>query len=289
MKRLPLTVIAGYLGAGKTTLINRLLAEPHGARLMVLVNDFGAINIDAELLESADEDTLTLSNGCVCCTIGGDLFMAIGDALDRVPRPDHLVIEASGVAQPAKIANAALAERELLYSGIVTVVDALNYPALARDSLVGEQVKTQVREADLVLLAKGESAGLKLELTVLSGAPVMALEEDLPLAELLLERSEHAGPVAGGSAHPAYQSWSCEEARVFERAHLLNKLAARPAGVYRIKGRLRGESGGLELHVVGGQVSVRDCAQPKAGQIVAIGPKAALSADDIERWWAADG
>ena len=145
MKRLPLTVIAGYLGAGKTTLINRLLAEPHGARLMVLVNDFGAINIDAELLESADEDTLTLSNGCVCCTIGGDLFMAIGDALDRVPRPDHLVIEASGVAQPAKIANAALAERELLYSGIVTVVDALNYPALARDSLVGEQVKTQVR------------------------------------------------------------------------------------------------------------------------------------------------
>ena len=66
MKRLPLTVIAGYLGAGKTTLINRLLAEPHGARLMVLVNDFGAINIDAELLESADEDTFTLSNGCVC-------------------------------------------------------------------------------------------------------------------------------------------------------------------------------------------------------------------------------
>jgi len=77
--RLPLTVIGGYLGAGKTTLINRLLTEDHGLRLMVMVNDFGTINIDADLLESADKDTLRLTNGCVCCTMGGDLFMAMGD------------------------------------------------------------------------------------------------------------------------------------------------------------------------------------------------------------------
>ena len=78
---LPLTVIGGYLGAGKTTLINRVLAGDHGLRLMVMVNDFGAINIDAELLASATEDRMELTNGCVCCTMGADLFLAIGDVL----------------------------------------------------------------------------------------------------------------------------------------------------------------------------------------------------------------
>ena len=105
LPRLPLTVLGGYLGAGKTTLLNRLLSEDHGQRILVMVNDFGAINIDASLIAAASSDTLTLSNGCVCCTMGADLFMAMGDALDRRPRPDHLVIEASGVADPAKIAD----------------------------------------------------------------------------------------------------------------------------------------------------------------------------------------
>ena len=79
MNKLPLTVIGGYLGAGKTTLINRLLSESHDARVMVMVNDFGAVNIDAALLARADGDTIELTNGCVCCTLGADLFMAIGD------------------------------------------------------------------------------------------------------------------------------------------------------------------------------------------------------------------
>jgi len=96
--RIPLSVIGGYLGAGKTTLINTLLAQNHGVRLAVLVNDFGAINIDAALLHSASEDTISLTNGCVCCTMSGDLFFTIGDLLDRSPRPDHILIEASGTA-----------------------------------------------------------------------------------------------------------------------------------------------------------------------------------------------
>ena len=110
MAPLPMIVISGYLGAGKTTLINRLLRAARGQRIMVLVNDFGAINIDADLLQRAAEDTLTLTNGCICCTMGADLFLALGDALDRRPRPDLLVIEASGVAHPRNIAEAAKAE-----------------------------------------------------------------------------------------------------------------------------------------------------------------------------------
>lgn len=285
MSRLPLTTIAGYLGAGKTTLINRLLAEPHGARLMVLVNDFGAINIDAELLESADEDTLTLSNGCVCCTIGGDLFMAIGDALDRVPRPDHLIIEASGVAQPAKIANAALAEPDLLYGGVVTLVDALEYRRLAADPLVGDQVKDQVRAADLVLVTKAQDAGLALELGALARAPVMEASEDVVISDMLLGLAPESGPEANPAPHPAYTSWSAEEPRVFTREALLEKIAGRPEGLYRMKGRLAAKDGGLELHVVGGQVSVTECQTPARPSLVAIGPKAAVSPEAIVAWW----
>jgi len=98
MSRIPLSVISGYLGAGKTTLINRLLAEDHGLKLLVMVNDFGAINIDEALIAQSGEDAIALTNGCICCSMGADLYLAIGDILQRDQRPDHIVIEASGVA-----------------------------------------------------------------------------------------------------------------------------------------------------------------------------------------------
>ena len=136
---------------------------------MVMVNDFGELNIDAELLESADEDTLTLSNGCICCTMGTELLYALGDAIDRRPRPDHLVIEASGVAQPEKIAAAAHAEPEMQYAGIVTVADAANIGALTSDAKIGAQIAGQLAVADLVAVTKtdiGEDVtGLLRELT----------------------------------------------------------------------------------------------------------------------------
>ena len=96
---LPLTVIGGYLGAGKTTLINRVLAGDHGLRLMVMVNDFGAINIDAELLASATEDRMELTNGCVCCTMGADLFLAIGSSLSVQPAAGFPLIAAQNGAK----------------------------------------------------------------------------------------------------------------------------------------------------------------------------------------------
>jgi G3E family GTPase len=156
-------------------------------RLLVMVNDFGAINIDAALLASQTDDTLTLSNGCVCCTMGADLFMAVGDVLDRAERPDHLVIEASGIADPARIAQVAQAEPELTYGGIVTVVDAQGYPALVEDPQIGPQVAGQVRVADLICLSKttGQQAALELKLSIQSGAQVFDLNAVSDLAPVL--------------------------------------------------------------------------------------------------------
>lgn len=287
MTRLPLTVVSGYLGAGKTTLINRLLAEDHGLRLLVLVNDFGAINIDAALIERAGDDTIALTNGCVCCTMGADLFMALGDALDRDPRPDHLVIEASGIADPAAIANAAIAEPELSYAGIVTLVDALNGPALLVDHQIAPQIAQQITAADLVLLTKAEApdpaflARLK-EIGARSPAPLPA---EGPLAPLLFgilprPRGRAAAP------HPAYVRWQHESDRVIGRADLDRKLAARPEGLYRLKGFVRTEDGPCEVQVVGGHSEIRPAKADRTA-LVGLGLAGRITTAEIEDWWTA--
>src|SRR5580765_869102 len=102
----PVTVLTGFLGAGKTTLLNRILTGDHGVRIAVLVNDFGAINIDAELVigVSDEQGVINLANGCVCCSIREDLLAAVLQVLTRPERPEYIVLEASGVAEPSGIA-----------------------------------------------------------------------------------------------------------------------------------------------------------------------------------------
>ena len=285
MTRLPLTVISGYLGAGKTTLINRLLAEDHGLRLLVMVNDFGAMNIDADLLASATDDTIALTNGCVCCTMGADLFMALGDALDRDPRPDHLVIEASGIADPAAIANAAIAEPELSYAGIVTLVDALNVPALLDDHLIAPQVAQQITAADLVLLTKTDTTDQDLvqRLRNLGARKPILLEPDTSLAPLLFGIT----PLPHGSrpaAHPAYAAWQHDSDSVLDRAAFGEMLANRPDGLYRLKGFVQTNDGAYEVHVVGRYVEARRT-QASRTKLVGLGPASRISRDQIEAWW----
>ncbi len=288
LPRLPLTVIGGFLGAGKTTLLNRLLAENHGRRIMVMVNDFGAINIDASLIASADGDTISLTNGCVCCTMGNDLFMALGDALDRRPRPDHLVIEASGIADPAKIAMAARAEPDMAYSGVAVVVDALNWPTLARDRMIGAQIEGQVKVADLVLVSKAEEdlpPGLEADLARLTDAPVVNLAQVRAVEPLLLGGmmpGEHAPP---SHPHPGYVGWAHKGDEVLDREALAAALAERPAGIYRMKGTVISRYGAHELHVVGHSVDIKPSAATTT-QLVAIGLSGGVSREEIEAWWA---
>ena len=150
----PVTIVGGYLGAGKTTLLNRLLAGDHGRRLAVLVNDFGAVNIDAELIATHDGDTVTLENGCICCSIAD----ALGDALDRVlasdPPPDQIVVEASGAADPAKVAHYGRGWPGCRLDAVVVLADTDTIRRQARDEFVGELVVRQLQAADIAVLTK---------------------------------------------------------------------------------------------------------------------------------------
>jgi len=150
---IPLTAIGGYLGSGKTTLLNALLRQPHGQRFAVLVNDFGSLNIDAELIKNQQGKTIKLTNGCICCSLAPGFVAALNTVLDLQPRPDQVIIEASGVANPGKIANYGNTPGFSL-QGILVVVDAETVQAKSRDKYVGKTVIQQLVSADLLILNK---------------------------------------------------------------------------------------------------------------------------------------
>ena len=285
--RLPLTILSGYLGAGKTTLINRLLAEDHGLNLMVIVNDFGSVNIDAALIAEATDQTIALTNGCVCCSMEADLFMALNAALDRDPRPDHLIVEASGIADPAAIAAAAIAEPEIAYGGILTLVDALNIQAQLADPELAPQITQQIAAGDLTLITKTDSADPELIARLKAlGARNPAPLGDVPLAPLLfdmvpLPRSPRPAP------HPAYASWHHDSDTPISRAKMGDRLAARPEGLYRLKGTVLTDDGAYRIHVTGQHVEAKRTRAERTN-LVGLGLASRIDATEIEAWWQGD-
>ncbi|AOY94594.1 hypothetical protein BKK79_21940 [Cupriavidus sp. USMAA2-4] len=158
-----LTVLGGFLGAGKTTLLNHLLRRGSGERVLVMVNDFGAVNVDAGLIArgagaSASSGILQLTNGCACCAVGGDLMQAFLKVLALPEPPDRVVVEASGVGDPGRIAQIGRAGGGFRGDGVITVVDAEAVRRLADDRYVGDTVRAQLRAADLLLLNKTDLA-----------------------------------------------------------------------------------------------------------------------------------
>ncbi len=149
----PVTIITGFLGAGKTTLLNRILHADHGLKIGVLVNDFGAVNIDAALIARVDDsDAVSLSNGCICCTIRDDLRLAVINLLARPDAPDYLVIETSGVSDPLDVALTLRAIPDVSIDTIVTVIDAEQFLSIPRENAV--LALNQVGVADLVVMNK---------------------------------------------------------------------------------------------------------------------------------------
>jgi len=253
---IPLTVVGGYLGAGKTTLLNHLLRYNDGRRLAVIVNDFGSINIDAELIENQDGDTINLANGCICCSLADNFSTTLMNLLQMATPPDQIVIEASGVADPVKLGQYGYYPG-LQLDGILVLIDAEQIQEKATNKYVGEMVIRQIQGADLLVLNKVDLvtpeklASVKAWITELE-PDARILETafgELPLTPLLGLRENHL-PSADDMSPPAeedhshvdhnhpevYQTWSLSSSKPIQKANIRNFLDKLPEGVLRAKG-----------------------------------------------------
>jgi G3E family GTPase len=153
--KIPVTVLTGYLGAGKTTLLNRILSEPHGNKYAVNVNEFGEIGIDNELVVNADEEVFEMNNGCICCTVRGDLVRIIDGLMRRKGTFDAIIVETTGLADPAPVAQTFFMDEQVgaktKLDAVVTVADAKWLKARLKDA---PEAKNQIAFADVILINK---------------------------------------------------------------------------------------------------------------------------------------
>lgn len=250
----PVTLLTGFLGAGKTTLLNRILTGDHGLRIGVLVNDFGAINIDAALVHSVAENTISLTNGCVCCEIRDDLVTSVEDLLGRVDTIDYVILEAGGIADPAGIVMTFLDaryERLLRMDSIICLIDAEGLFLDGDDEQLTALKLRQIAFADLVVLNKTDLVGPAhievirdwIDLQLKRIRIVEASHGDAPLEVLLGSgRFDPAQlPSDAGHAHqqdgPQVERWSYRATARFSSAALQHMVKRElPASVYRCKG-----------------------------------------------------
>ncbi|WP_342360632.1 GTP-binding protein [Terrarubrum flagellatum] len=154
-EKIPVTVLTGYLGAGKTTLLNRILTEPHGKKFAVIVNEFGEIGIDNDLVVDADEEVFEMNNGCICCTVRGDLIRIIEGLMKRKGKFDAIIVETTGLADPAPVAQTFFVDQDVQdmtrLDAVVTVVDAKWLKDRLKDA---PEAKNQIAFADVLILNK---------------------------------------------------------------------------------------------------------------------------------------
>ena len=153
--QVPVTVLTGFLGAGKTTLLNRILTEQHGRKYAFIVNEFGEQGIDNDLVVDADEEVFEMNNGCICCTVRGDLIRILSGLMKRADKLDAIIVETTGIADPAPVAQTFFVDQDVAdrtkLDAIVTVADAVHL-----SSQIGEhhEAEEQIAFADVVLLNK---------------------------------------------------------------------------------------------------------------------------------------
>jgi G3E family GTPase len=293
----PFTVIGGYLGAGKTTLLNNLLTQAKGLRAAVVVNDFGDVNIDASLIAAHDGETISLANGCMCCSLSGGFASTIAAILARVDSLDAVIVEASGVAEPGKIAQYGQMFG-LPLDGVLVVVDAEQVRTQATNKYVGDTVLRQLGQADLILLNKIDLAPDLPEVRtwLAERAPAAPICEttrcDIPLS-ILVGRNLGASTRMTASRFAAddpehelqYRTWTIVPNAPVARATLERWASLMEDRIFRAKGfvRLAEEPSNRYLFQQVGRRWTLEGAGPwqngeAATRIVCIGPRVDLAA-----------
>jgi G3E family GTPase len=313
---IPLTILTGFLGAGKTTLLNRILNGNHGLRVAVLVNDFGSINIDAELVVGVESNVISLANGCICCTMRDDLVETVMETINRAEKLEYILLEASGVAEPSGIAvtftNPGFRDRIRLDS-ILCVVDAEQVFAAPE---VMELKIFQMACADMVILNKVdlvESDQIEkikewLDSRFHRYRLVEAIQAEVPLPVLLsvgcfnpaqldvnahLEESLCTVPNCRHEHHDhdhskGFSTWSYETDQPLSLEALRETASRLPAAIYRAKGVIYASDSPERrtvLQVVGRlvDISLEDTwgDRPRRTQIVAIGTTGTLDGEAL--------
>ncbi len=233
--KIPAIIIGGYLGAGKTTLINAFLQDPGGLRATVLVNDFGAINIDADLIENAHGDTISLTNGCACCSIGDSLLEAALSVANVAIPPDLILVEASGVSHPRRIANTLMGVADLAPATCLTVVNGARVQRNARDKYIARLFAAQIASADFLSLNRFDQAGM-----LFLQETYRHLPQPVSISDLIAGRAHSGTQGAATQAPPEtasdYQSITICVPNPVSPENLKAWLDGLPEGVERLKG-----------------------------------------------------
>jgi G3E family GTPase len=300
----PVTLLTGFLGAGKTTLLNRILNGDHGLRVGVLVNDFGAVNIDADLIEGVEENTISLSNGCVCCEVRDDLVTSLEELLAASHEIEYVILEASGVADPEGIVMTfmeARYEQLLRLDSVTCVVDADGLFAHRDDEALTHLKLRQIGFADLVILNKVDLVGPEnVELietwiaSHLNRVRVIEAEHAVVPYEVLLSVGRFDPSVldrddAGHDHEHGFDTWHYTTAEPLSESALEETIRKLPEAVYRAKGIVQSAERPEErvvVQAVGRRVSTSTIGpwgdRPPVSDVVVIGAEGSLDRAALE-------
>jgi G3E family GTPase len=287
---LPVTIIGGYLGSGKTTMVNHLLRNANGLRLAVLVNEFGEMAIDEDLIEAEDDDIISIAGGCVCCSFGSDLTGALMEMAKLVPQPDHVLIESSGVAIPSAIAGSVSLLEGFCTDGIVILTDVETVQSSAGDKYMGDTVLRQLADANIIVLNKTDLVSeahlseTKQWLGMQNGGArvIESTHSIVPLSVIL-----DSFLVQKTSAAPHFEASNLEMMTInFEEPvdveELAKKLADDDLGLIRAKGFVTSLAGQKTLiQVVGRRWETSFAPDNKLNGVVCLGFKGVLSKEEI--------